>query len=274
MRFKKNLAHSVGALTLCLSANAMAHNFWLLPNEFALSGDKAKWVTFDVTASNTTFVADKGVGLQDLSVVTPEGEKARVKTYVKGHRRSVFDWQMSEEGTYRFQVKSSPRYWTSYKMPGEEKKKWLRGVNKEQRDSQLPEGATEVSSLRSQRSSYVFVTRQAPTEAALKPAERGLAIQYDTHPSSVVAGEPMTLTFLFDGKKIENVEVEITPDGVRYRDNPETQKLKTNAEGQIQFTPSRAGAHLLIAEYEMTEETALYDKASSTIFLTFEAQSE
>ncbi|NQZ88727.1 MAG: DUF4198 domain-containing protein [Colwellia sp.] len=71
----------------------------------------------------------------------------------------------------------------------------------------------------------------------------------------------------------KNVSVEITADGVRYRNDPQTLKLLSNAKGEITFTPKNAGRYLLIAEHqENTPQSALADNQIGSIFLTFEAQ--
>ena len=94
-----------------------------------------------------------------------------------------------------------------------------------------------------------------------------------THPSNIAENEKVTFKFLFNGKAQKNVSVEITANGVRYRDTPNTLKLLSNAKGEITFTPQHAGRYLLVAEHEEnTPKSALADKRMGRVFLTFEAQ--
>ena len=74
----RTLAMAAGTLYVSLAGQvAQAHDYWLLPNEYVASSDTAKWITVDVTASNTIFVADKGFGLEDLTISAPQGESER-----------------------------------------------------------------------------------------------------------------------------------------------------------------------------------------------------
>jgi uncharacterized GH25 family protein len=94
-----------------------------------------------------------------------------------------------------------------------------------------------------------------------------------THPSEIVEQEPATFIFTYHGKTQAGVEIEITRDSARYRNNPETLKLTSNDKGEITFTPAHAGRYLLIAEYQQEAvNNTLADNEHGGVFLTFEAQ--
>lgn len=101
-----------------LSHSAVAHDRWILPSHFTVSAEAGKgvWITSDVTASNQVFQYDKPYGSEDVEIITPQGKKQWPSSSYKGSRKSVFDYQLVADGTYKLQKKTSPRYYASYKV--------------------------------------------------------------------------------------------------------------------------------------------------------------
>ncbi|MGB0734016.1 MAG: DUF4198 domain-containing protein, partial [Pontibacterium sp.] len=194
--------------------SAFAHPYWLLPHEFNLSTEEGKgeWVTFDASASHTFFGFDKGVGLDQAVVYSPNGDRNRVGTYFKGHKRSVFDWYFDQSGTYKVENSRPVFHFTSYKSGKRDTPKRMM-ADKVAAQSRLPEGAREVSTMMIDISAMAFITNNTPTDEVLKPQAKGLAIEFLTHPSDVVQNEPVELRFLIDGEPASKIEVEITPGG-------------------------------------------------------------
>ena len=117
-----------------------------------------------------------------------------------------------------------------------------------------------------------YITMNNPTENYGTDGQF-LELLPKTHPAEIVENEPATFTFTYHGKAQAGVEVEIAPDGARYRNTPNVMKLITDKNGEITFTPAQAGRYLLIAEYQQeAKNKALADKEQGGVFLTFEAQ--
>jgi uncharacterized GH25 family protein len=268
MKFKHLL---LGAGALILAAQASAHNRWILPSHFSLSNDKGEWVMVDITASNETFNVDKPMGADRLKITSPDGKSVFPGSSYRGHRKSVVDIHLENNGTYQLKMGGEPSYWTSYKAKGETKEQWLRNVNKVNRASQLPKGAHDIKTLESSSSVQTYITLNSPSDNfALN--NKGLEFLPVTHPSDVAQGETAQFKFTFNGKAQAGVKVEIIREGVRYRNKPESLILTTDSKGQIDFTLAQAGRYILMAKHEQdVADYALADTVGGQVFLTFEA---
>ncbi|MCV6590089.1 MAG: DUF4198 domain-containing protein [Marinobacterium sp.] len=271
--FKKLILTTLLGGTLAAATTASAHPVWMLPGEFNLSSDKAEWVSIDATASHSVFAADKGIDLRDLRIVQPDGKSERVGSYFKGHRRSVFDLELDQEGTYKLQIQGQPRVMTFYRIGkrGTEKRGFFDKVEAKNR---LPEGAFDAETIQFSRQSLSYITRLAPTSKVLETTGKGFELEAITHPSDIISGEPVKFKLLMNGQPVTNAEVALTPAGTRYRDDRMKTALKADTDGVLNFTPKYAGPYLLTASIEQDSTSPRFDKNVATIFLTFEAQPE
>jgi uncharacterized GH25 family protein len=256
-------------LACAISSQALAHSRWVLPTHFNLSAEKGEWIMVDITASNETFNVDKAMGADLVSIITPDGKKTRPSSTYKGHRKSVADYFVKDSGTYKITNNSKAAYMTSYTVNGEHKRLW---ANKAELAGKLPMQATEINTTYRYARIESYVTLNAPTNN-FKTDGKLLELIPITHPSDIAENENVTFKFLFNGSVQKNVSVEITADGSRYRNDPQTIKLISNEKGEINFTPKAAGRYLLVAEHqERTPKSAFADKQMGSVFLTFEAQ--
>ncbi|REL26904.1 DUF4198 domain-containing protein [Thalassotalea euphylliae] len=261
----------IAATSLLLATQASAHNRWLLPSHFNLSNDKGEWIMVDVTASNETFFVDKPMGAERMVITGPDGKRVRAGSLYKGHRKSVVDLQLTQSGTYQLQLAGTPSYFTRYEVKGEEKPKFMRNVNKQQRDARLPKDAINVETLEGYSNVLSFVTLNSPS-VSFPLSKQGLELIPVTHPSDIAQGEPVEFKFAFNGEVKAGVNVEIIREGVRYRNDPEALELTSDKNGAIKFTPKQAGRYLLMADYQQdVSDYALADKVGGRVFLTFEA---
>ena len=75
-----------------------------------------------------------------------------------------------------------------------------------------------------------------------------------THPNDVVAGEPAVMRFLLDGQPAADLEVEFVAGGTRYRDDPGSTMLRTDADGRLTLEAGEPGMYYL--EASSTQESA------------------
>lgn len=265
----KTAALSAGLLCGTLSMTAQAHPLWVLPAEFNVSGDESTWVTFDASASHTVFGFDKGVSLGDVQIYSPDGDRNRLNSFFKGHRRSVFDLLLDQDGTYKISLQRRPFYFTSYKAGNRDKPKRMM-ANKMEAAGQLPDNAREVKTMLIDMSSVAFVTRNAPTDDVFKATGKGFELQPVTHPNDIVAGEEVVFQTLVDGKPVAGVEFEITPGGTQYRDERRSLELVSDAQGRVSFTPQLPGPWLLMADHSMPTDSPMADSVEARRFVTFE----
>jgi uncharacterized GH25 family protein len=116
-----------------------------------------------------------------------------------------------------------------------------------------------------------FITVNKPTSAVLALKNEGLEFKSSVHPADIVAGEPVTFTFLVNGKPQAGVELEVSYEGERYRDEAGRVQHKTDATGQFTYTPVEAGVFLIEASYSAKAESELADQIREGLTLTLEA---
>lgn len=271
--FVKAAAMTAGLLFSSLSATVQAHPLWILPGEFTVSGDESEWVTFDVSASHTVFGYDKGVGLDTVRVFSPDGDHNHLGSYFKGHRRSVFDLLLDQDGTYKVFAQRPMFHFTSYKAGKRDTPKRMM-ADKIEAQQKLPENARDVKTMLIDMSSVAYVTRNAPTDTVYKPTGNGLELNPITHPNDIVQGEEMVLEILLDGQPAAGVNVEITAGGTRYRNERNSIKITTDNTGRVVFTPEQAGPWLLSADQSLPSKSPSADTVEAIRFLTFEVIAE
>ncbi|TMO56110.1 DUF4198 domain-containing protein [Pseudoalteromonas aurantia] len=258
-------------LAFTMATSAQAHDRWILPTHFSVSAEDKVWIMADVTASNETFNVDKPMGSDRFTIIKPNGERSRPSSSYRGHRKSVVDIHLTEEGTYKLYLDSNVSYWTSYEISGKEGTQWLRNVSKANRADKLPKGAKNVTTLASQAQVMTFVTLNAPNDN-YSLTNNGLELKPITHPSDIAQNEKAQLQLLFNGKPQQGVEVEIIKDGARYRNDLNALKVVSDNNGEISFTLADAGRYLLVAEFKKSlTHDALADEMGGQIFFTFEA---
>jgi uncharacterized GH25 family protein len=227
---------ALGLATL-IPGQADAHRRWLLPSMTVFSGDKAL-VSVDGAASNELFVFEhRPLGLDDLSVIGPDGQKVEPKIIGSGDYRSVFDVPLAQQGTYRIALASEGTM-GSYELNGE-RRRFRDGAQ------DVPAGATNVQLSQNSSRTETFVTLGAPSETALAATGKGIEMVPVTHPNDVVAGEPAVMRFLVDGQPASGLEIEFVAGGTRYRDDAGISNLTTDADGQVTLEVQTPGMYYL-----------------------------
>lgn len=269
---KKRTWLGATALSLALLApSVQAHPLWMLPSEFNLSTEESFWITVDATAAHGVFTFDKAVGLDNVNIYTPAGDRQRMGPYFKGKRRSVFDLEIDTDGTYKVELSTPQRYFTTYEIGSRNTKRRV-FANKQEAD--LPKGAKNVSTTAVQAISAFYITQGAPSDKVLEATGKGFELHPLTHPSDVVAKENARFKFTFDGKPLANLDIEITPHGTAWRDSREQMDLKTDKDGVVTFKPTVAGPHLLMTSMRKAVDSPLADTAGVNYHLTFEVLSQ
>lgn len=252
--------------TLLVSGAASAHTLWLVPSHYVLSKENS-WIAVDASAANMTFVPDKGIGLNNLSLHLPDGKKQEIKSVYQGKRKSMADVQLGGDGTYRIELSNPLRYFTSYEVDGERKRLM---ADKKERVSQLPEGATKVETTQMRSRSYAYITVNKPTDTVVKLTGQGLEVSSKVHPADIVAEETVTFTFNLDGKPQANVKGTLSFDGELYRNEAGRVDFTTDKNGVFSFTPEVAGRYLIEASYSADTKSELADKVREAVTFTFE----
>ncbi|MBP7564510.1 MAG: DUF4198 domain-containing protein [Burkholderiaceae bacterium] len=249
---RKHLTHiSFGLLALTgVCGTAQAHNVWLLPSSTVLS--KAEWITVDAAVSNDLFFFNHvPLRLDGLTVTAPDGSALAPQNLHTGKLRSVFDLQLTQQGTYRLAVINAGLF-ASYKDKAGQPKRW-RG-NAESFAREVPSDATDLRVTESAGRVETFVTVGKPTP--LRLTGKGLELVPVTPVADLAKGDKATFAFHVDGKPAEGLEVKLVLGGTRYRDAVGAIDARTDARGEFTVTWPQAGVYWIDADAK-DEKTSL-----------------
>lgn len=247
---KPALKFAALAFALCLPFHAEAHRTWMLPSATVLSGNEP-WVTVDAAVSNDLFYFEHvPMRLDGLGITGPDGNAVEAENRSTGKYRSTFDVPLRQQGTYRLTIANEGLF-ARYKLNGEDKR-W-RGTPA--RIKEIPAEAQDVRLTQSQGRLETFVTVGAPNDTALRPTGKGLELVPVTHPNDLVAGEAARFKLLLDGAPAADVEVEVVPGGIRYRDQLNDMTVKTDQHGVFSVIWPAPGMYWLSASVEDDKAT-------------------
>ena len=87
------------ALAAVLPFSALAHKAWLQPSQTVIAGDKP-WITVDAAVSNDLFYFNHvPLRLESLVITAPDGTTVQPQNASTGRFRSVFDVELTQQGT-------------------------------------------------------------------------------------------------------------------------------------------------------------------------------
>lgn len=247
MKFRTRIALAAIASALAVPL-ASAHERWLLPSSTVLS--KADYITLDGASSNEVFYFNhRPLPVNEsLTIVSPDGSKVEPENVVTGKLRSVFDLNLTAQGTYRIAMVSSGvmAMWKE----GAENKRW-RGPRAEL-EANVPAKATDLSVREVASRVETFATVGSPSE--IKPSGEGIELLAVSHPNDLHAGEAATFAFTLNGKPAAGLEVTVLPGNMRYRDAQGEIKLVADAKGRVTVKWPNAGMFYVSASINDTEK--------------------
>ncbi|MDN3637330.1 DUF4198 domain-containing protein [Simiduia curdlanivorans] len=266
-RSKNALKVLVSIALCCAVGSAQAHKRWLLPTDFSLSD--AEWVSVDYTASNNVFYVDKGMPLDDISVLSPSGKAEALGNPIQSKRRSSFEVHIKEQGSYRIMSGGEPMYFVAYTVPGSKEVKRARGP-RDKLARELPEDAKDVKYMASVSRIETYVTLGQPSIVKPEQPEPGISLQIIDHPNALYADEPARFQFLMDGKPAKNLTLTLLPEGTRYRDQQAEKTYTTDGDGKVSVEWQGAGRYLLEAGVETASSDKTIAKVMYSYYLTLD----
>jgi len=269
--FQTALLMSFVVMSLFTTA-ASAHKRWVLPSLFSVS--EQQWVTFDATVSNNIFYPDRAWPLANVHVYTPDGSVGIIENKLEGHRRSTFDVNLNQAGTFRISL-GGENYFARYPkvnpQPDERPFNSVRARNLQELKEKIPTDAKDVKLMLSNSRLESYVTVGAPSSEVFKSTGSGIELVPTTHPNDLYQGEKATFKFTVDGKAVKDLAVLMVWEGTRYRNAEQAMELKTDESGAIQIDLSQTGRFLLEIEHAIEmPEGADFATKSFAYFGTFE----
>ena len=239
----KRSALAIAATLALLPLSAFAHKAWLLPSQTVIAGEKPV-VTVDAAVSNDLFYFNHvPLRTEGLAITAPDGSTVEAKNLATGKYRTVFDVELSQQGTYRITTNTGGLMVRWQGADG--KPAGLRGAKPEDIATKVPKDAKDLQVSESIGRVETFVTNGAPNDTALKSTGKGLELAPVTHPNDLFAGEEASFKLLVDGKPASGLEIEIVRGGTRYRNAQDEVKLTTAADGSFNVTWPEAGMYWL-----------------------------
>ncbi|MCU4676526.1 DUF4198 domain-containing protein [Catenovulum sp. 2E275] len=268
----KSLVAASLAVGLLQSNIANAHRVWIKPSTTVVSGE-SEWVTFDAAVANVIFFADHfPLGLNYLKALSPSGKEVELQNAAKLKYRSVFDLELTEQGTYQV-FGASQSLTASWKDDEGKRQRWpgrgevgtIEGFNKS-----VPKNATDLKVVESSRRIEVFVTLGEPS--TIKSTGKGIELNAKTHPTDLYVGEAAQFQFVLDGKPISGGDIVIVKDGEKYRNDSKALKIKTDDKGNFEVNFKEAGLYWLELEYSDDKAAAPAQERSASYSAVFEVQ--
>lgn len=231
------------SLTVALPMAAHAHRAWLLPSATVMSGNDP-WVTVDAAVSNDLFYFEhNALRLTGLILMAPDGKTINASNESSGKYRNTFDVELKQPGTYKLALVNDGLS-ASYKIDGKNKR-W-RG-NAETFAKEVPSNAQDLNVSMMHSRVETFVTTGKPNTTALQATSHGLELVPVTHPNDLYAGESASFQFVISGKPAADLDVSIIPGGIRYRDQLNEIKVKTDKDGKFSVKWPTPGMYYISA---------------------------
>ncbi len=289
-------------LLLIAGSNLSAHGRWIVPSHSVLSGDTPEVVTFDFSISNDIFHPDRGYGgipaeqlevvfqsdentsfknlkinqrnkWTRLKVTNPDGSVTMNSPIVDFGRKSVASYKMQQNGTYRIEVSHQPVYYVTYYDVNKKRSRKFGRLT--QLIDKLPKGVSKLVATRLTNRVKTYVTRNNTSDLNLKPDEEGLDIVFDTHPNEFFIGESTSAQLFLKGKPLtREAIIKITKGDTRYRNQRQTQMIKTDSNGKVKITWEQTGLSLIEVEMENEADHQDYSQDKYALSVSIEISQE
>ena len=253
------------AATLIMGAKAHAHVSYLLPTVFNTS--EGNYVTLVSSFTDNFPNAEIAVISDDYHVLRPDGTRNEVDAVTEFRQLVLLENSLEEDGTYRFT--------TGLRLGRESKYAEVDGelvpLFAEDGEVKVPENASRVVTGQTATVADVYVSKGAPTWAAVEAPTGPLALTPDLHPNEIYLGDTLTFDVTFNGQPLASQEMEITRQGGEYEDPKFVQLPKTNDAGKLRLELDEPGLYLLMTRHRAdAPEGAETDIRSYTTSITFE----
>ena len=188
--------HIAALCALLLAETALAHNVWIRPSSTQFSGEK-DYITIDGAAADFPFdVNHRGRAADGLHAYDPAGKEIEKENIMAGKLRTSYDALLNQHGTYRF---TDGLEYIQFYYPDEkgESVRWRGTPEKYRKENPMADKKREKYKQYS-LNVETFATLGEPTDTVIKPDDKGLDVEYLTHPNELYAGESGKFRVLYD----------------------------------------------------------------------------
>ena len=258
------------AAVVCAVTPASAHTPYIVPTTFAPERDVVA-VQGGMSEENA-FIPDFGLrGDGDWSVTGPDGVTTPAKP-ANFKAITILEASVPTAGTYRISTGERPgRGGKAAKVDGVWRSvrpappagapaapagpaRMERGEGEGARGpgpinaADVPAGAETIDTQGFQIAE-TYVSKGAPSAAALKPRGKGFEIEPITHPNEIFLDDGFTFRALVDGKPVAGLQVAVHRGGELYDAGRTMIEATTGADGKATIKFAKAGAYMLETRY-------------------------
>lgn len=247
---------------LAAAGASAAHTSYMLPSVFSAGSDRI--VTIQASFGERQFFRPEvAVMSDDFHLLRPDGRRDaydRIETF---NQITILESDLAEPGTYRFT--------TGERLGRVGPQVLVDGVWRPLEEGKAPPPGARTRTSQTATVAEVYVTKGAPTRAAVDAPAGRLTIRADAHPNEIYLDEGVTFAFAFDGQPLAGQEVELDREGGAHEE-PKFQKLlKTDGQGKLRLTFDKPGTYLVMTRHAAAApEGAGTEVRSYTTSLTFE----
>lgn len=246
------------AMTLSMmSYSAVAHAPFTAPSQYVVNGDNTSILAGFAEHPFDSEVAIRGF---EFKVINPKGESQQL-SLSNTQSLSTANVNSSVDGTYQIMGQRSATI--QYAKVAQ---RWLRvldakGTNVpplDARDFILPTELTakhEKFDVQRMDEVLSYFSKYQSSDIQLQQSKLGLTMGYSVHPSLIQAGQALTLTVQLNQKAAAGYQVQLEQQQTSLNTKPQSLKLLTNAQGQVELPFKAAGQYSVTITSPTYKET-------------------
>ncbi|MET4700980.1 hypothetical protein ABIE65_004024 [Constrictibacter sp. MBR-5] len=277
-------ATAVGLAMAAIGPAADAHSPYLQPTQFAPT--RGYVAVLAALTEEVYFVPDFALRGEGFFLVDPEGRRSEIKNVAPMKSFVAAEADLPADGTYRIttgdRAGRSAKFakidgrWLAVRQPRPGQQQRQEGQQRQQAERQragqmerggpqgapaaggerpraideadLPAGA-EIAEMRAVVVAETYVTRGAPSDAAVKPTGKGFELKPLIHPNEIFLDTGFPFEILMDGKPVEGVALEVFRGGNAYEDKKVYGEVTTDVAGRATVAFDRPGVYVLTTRY-------------------------
>jgi hypothetical protein len=260
---------TVALSALCLlgglalnAGTARAHTPYLLPNAFDAERDH---ITLQgALTEDDYFNPDIPLKAEVYQETTPDGARRAIAPTAILKDMAVIEAPLAQPGTYRFStgafvarktnMANIDGRWVMVHLPPAGKPPGEKPLGEKSMgppritEADAPSGAARMQ-VENIMTVETYVSKGAPTQAALLPSGHGFELKPITHPNGVYIDQGFAFQLLIDGAPAPGVGVTVYRAGDIYDEHKIAAEAKTNAAGEAKISFERPGVYLLTTHY-------------------------
>lgn len=262
---RRAILGAMAVLSVVLAAPAAAHEPYVLPLAFAPTRDFVG-VEFGMTEGNF-FASDVAIrGEEPLVLVNPAGARAPITSTTNFRQFGAAEAAVPAPGTYRIttgqrtgrvnrqalvdgrwrSIRPAPQPGAQAPRPAPANQ--APNPNGPIAEADVPPRARIVETT-NVLIAETYVSRGAPTPAALAPVRQGFELRPITHPNEIYVDGGFAFELLNDGRPLSGVHFEAIRGGDHYTGRNVTIEGQTDRAGRARVQFTEPGVYVLIARY-------------------------